>query len=438
MPPESAAVRRPVYRYYVLACLTALYMVSHLDRGLMILLMQPIKQDLRLTDTQLGLVTGISFAVFYATLGIPAARWSDCGNRVDIASLAVGFWGVTVMAYVAIGNFAQLAIGRAAAAIGEAGGKPPSYSLIGDYFPKPAERTRAMAVYLSASSITALVSFSLGGWLAEQVGWRMTFLIMGVPGLLLAILVKLTVIEPRARPAKPAVQDQPGISAPRARLGDVIKLIVRQPSLCRLSIAIILMFVMSQGLGPWYAAYLMRAHEIGSAELGLWLALIFGLGAIAGLSAGAFLAGRWFTDERVQLRITALTLVLVLPLVALFVFAPGKELALFALAAMTITLSSFLPPVYALLQRLAPDDMRATILSVVMLFANLIGMGLGPLAVGGISDWLQPSFGLDGLRYGLVVLANAALLSGLFFWRASQTVHIDLATRAAADSAIAQ
>lgn len=418
---RSAVVQAPAYRYYVLACMTALYMVNHLDRGLMILLLQPIKHDLQLTDTQLGLVTGISFAVFYSLLGIPAARWSDRGNRVTIAAVAVGFWGVVVMAYMAIGNFAQLALGRAAAAIGEAGGKPPTYSLVGDYFPEPAERTRAMAVYLSASSITSLVSFSLGGWLAETVGWRMTFLIMGVPGVLLAILVKLTVIEPRAT-AGPDPISSPTASA----LRDVLALLIRHPSLRRLSLAVILLFVMSQGLGPWYAAYLIRAHGIGPAELGLWLALIFGLGALGGLAAGAFVAGRWFRDERIQLRITAVTVALVLPLICLFVAARDKGLALAMLALMAVTLSSFLPPVYALLQRLAPDDMRATVLSVVMLFANLVGMGLGPLAVGAISDRVPLTFGITGLGWGLIALAGSALVSGAFFWRAGDVVHDDL------------
>jgi len=186
------------YKHYVLGVLTFVYTLNYLDRNLIVLLLQPIKTDLHLSDTQLGFLTGIAFGLFYATLGLPIARWADRGNRVTITSLAIGVWGATVMSCVLVANFAQLVLARIAASVGEAGCMPPTYSLLGSYFPKPVERTRAMSVYWLASPLSALVSFAAGGILAQRFGWRVTFFLMGLPALIAAVLVKATVFEPRA------------------------------------------------------------------------------------------------------------------------------------------------------------------------------------------------------------------------------------------------
>src|SRR5690349_1463529 len=146
------------YERYVLATLTLVYTLNYLDRGLIILLLQPIKEDLHLSDTQLGFVTGIAFALFYATLGLPIARWADRGNRVTITSIAIGLWGLTVMVCLFVSNLVQLVLARIAAAVGESGCMPPTYSLVGDYFPAPAARTRAMAIYWLASPLALLIS----------------------------------------------------------------------------------------------------------------------------------------------------------------------------------------------------------------------------------------------------------------------------------------
>jgi MFS family permease len=164
------------YKRYVLGTLTLVYTLNYLDRGLIILLLQPIKEDLHISDTQLGFVTGIAFALFYATLGLPIARCADRGNRVTITSIAIGLWGGTVMLCLFVTNFVHLVFARIAAAIGESGCMPPTYSLVGDYFPAPAERTRAMATYWLASPVALLISLVAGGWLNERYGWRVTFL----------------------------------------------------------------------------------------------------------------------------------------------------------------------------------------------------------------------------------------------------------------------
>ena len=178
------------YKRYALAVLTGVTTLNYLDRAFLGLVLQPIKVDLRLTDTELGFLTGIAFAFFYATLGIPVSRWADRGNRVTITSLAIGLWGVTVMTFLFVTNFAQLLIARIAAAVGESGCVPPTYSLVGDYFPEPGERARALATYNAASPLSVMIGCIAGGWLNERYGWRLSFLIFGIPGLLMAVLVK--------------------------------------------------------------------------------------------------------------------------------------------------------------------------------------------------------------------------------------------------------
>lgn len=416
----------PAYRRYGLAVMTAVYTLNLIDRGVMMLLLQPIKEDLQLSDSQLGLVTGIAFGVFYATLGLPIARWADRGNRVTITSLAIGIWGMTAMAALAVTNFAHLLLLRIAAAVGEAGCKPPTYSLLGDYFPAPAERSRAVAIYFAGGPLSALVSFMVGGWLNEQYGWRMTFLLMGIPGLLLAVLVKLTLIEPRPS-AKKVHATQP----PMPPLREVLAVLWYSRTCRHLTIALILLFTMGMGLGPWKASFMMRSHGMNTAELGIWLGLINGLGGAAGVLLGGYVAGRWFANkESQQMIMSALTIAAMAPFFVAFLTLDDPHHALIALVPYHLTLGVFMGPTYALLQRLVPDQMRATTLSAVMLLANLIGMGVGPQLVGVLSDLLAPAVGRDALRYAMLCMSFISIWSAYHFWQVSRTVKDDLAARA--------
>ena len=418
--------RSTPYRVYALGAMTAIYTLNLVDRGLIMLLLHPIKQDLSLSDTQLGLLTGILFGLFYAVLGVPIARWADRGDRVTVASLAIGLWGLTVMATMLVANYWQLVVARIAAAVGEAGCKPPTYSLVGDYFTEPTARTRAMAVYMTAGPLALLISFVAGGWLAETYGWRVAFFILGVPGLLLAILFRLTVVEPRARVAIDArsgaenVRDEP-------RFVDVFRLMWRQRASRHIAIALILLYTMGYGLSPWYAAFMIRTHHMGTSELGVAMGLIFSIAGVIGVLAGGAAATRWFgTDPRGQLRLSTLSVAAVLPCFILFLTLPGGRQALAALFPLMLLFNAFLGPTYALMQRLVPAGMRATMMALVMLLANLIGFGLGPQAVGVLSDALAPRFGVDSLRYAMLMLSFVALWSAWHFWRAGRTVALDL------------
>jgi MFS family permease len=410
------------YRWCALGILTLVYTLNQVDQGLISLLLQPIKDDLRLTDTQLGVLTGIAFGLFYATLGIPIARWADRGNRVTITSLAIGVWGVTVMLCVLVTNFIQLLLARVAAGIGESGCMPSTYSLVGEYFPAPVERTRAMSIYMLAGPLACLASFVIGGYLNEQFGWRWTFFLMGIPGLLVAVLVKMALVEPRASRARAEVADRhmPGMR-------DVLVTLWRQPSSRHLGIAIVLLFIMGLGLSPWDAAFMIRYHGLRTSELGLWLGLIFGLGGIVGVLLGGYVAAHWFSNnEKGQLRVTGLMVAAIVPSTALFLLLRQKQYALVALVPSVVVCNFFYGPSFSLMQRLVVDEMRATTVAVVMFLVNLIGMGVGPQVVGLMSDLLKPAFGADSLRYSMLAITLVALWSAYHFWRAGRTIGRDL------------
>lgn len=409
------------YRRYVLATLTVVCMLNGLDRGLIALLLQQIKGDLQLSDSQLGFVTGMAAGLFYAVLGVPIARWADRGNRSTITAIAMGLWAATVAASLIVSNFFHLVLARVGAAVGEAGCTPPAYSLLGDYFPKAAERTRAVTFFMLGGPLASLISYPLCGWLAERYGWRTTLFLIGAPGLILAAVVKFTIREPRTHESNP-IQDRPLPS-----MGAVLTTLWGQPSTRHLIIGMTLLLTMGLGLAPWYAAFMMRSHGMGMAELGIWMALIFGGGGFAGILLGGYAAARWFRhDESGQMRLSAVAIASLVPCYVLFLVLPNKHHALLALAVLVALFAVYTGPTFALMQRLVPDEMRATTMSLVMLLGNLVGMGVGPQVVGILSDIWAPALGTDSLRYAMLAMSLVGLSSAYHFWRVGRTVMDDL------------
>jgi MFS family permease len=410
------------YKRYVLSILTIVLSYNYIDRTLLILLLQPIKHDLRLSDTQLGLLTGIAFGLFYASLGIAISRRADKGNRVNITSVAMGLWAITVMSFLLVTNFVQIIAARIAAAVGEAGCGPPTYSLVGDYFPEPAERSRAMSVYYLAGAISAIISFPLSGWLNDHYGWRLTFFIMGVPAIFLAAVVKFSVREPRA---------VPGVVVPAARslpsMSKVLRLLWDGRSLRYLTLAIVSFWTVGSGLLPWYAAFLIRSHGMSVSEVGLWIGVTAGLGGGTGALLGGYIAANHLEgDERGQLRLSAGVILLLLPLYAAFLLLSNKYLALLAFVPTLVAFNFFLGPIFAITQRLVRSDSRATIYAVIMFLANIIGAGVGPLVVGTLSDAFAAKFGSDSLRYAMLAMSAAFSVSSYFLWKAGRSIKGDL------------
>lgn len=412
------------YKRYALVLMTTIYGLNLIERPLLGLLIEPIRIDLDLSDTQIGLLTGVVFGLFYTLAGVPLSRWSDRGNRSLIAASCIGLWGVTMMGFILVGNFVQLLIARMTVAIGEAGCKPPTYSLIGDYFPGALERTRAMSIFWLSNPLAALTGFIIGGWLSEHLGWRMTFFVMGIPGLMIAVLAWFTLKEPR----REAITMKTAVPRPAPPLRAAFLAIWQEPTARHMMFALILFYMLGHGMQSWYAAFLMRSHGLGTGEVGLWMGIVQGGGGIVGVLSGGFVANRWFAgNERNQLRVAGITIASMLPLLGAFLFMSNKYLALAALVPYMVMLYFFFAPTFAVFQRLMPNNMRATTLAIVMTAVHLISMGIGPQVIGALSDVLKPEFGSDSLRYSMLIVATTAVFAGYQFWKAARTVVLDLA-----------
>ena len=276
---------KPAYKNYLLGVLVLVGAVSIFDRFVFALALEPIKQDLGLSDSQLGLMTGIAFSAFYAIAGIPIARWADRGNRVTISGLAVALCGVMLSLCSMVTSFFQMLLVRAGVAVGEAGAIPSAQSLIPDYFDR-VERPRAMAIYFMFYPISMVIGYLAGGWLVENLGWRATFMVIGIPGILVAILVKLTLQEPRLTQKNKAVIKQPSILS-------VLKMIWQLPALRHLFMSFCLGNFFIMGTTQWLGVFFMRSHGMQATELGAWLALIWGVFGMLGNYIGGYVAMRY-------------------------------------------------------------------------------------------------------------------------------------------------
>lgn len=409
----------PRYRNWMLTVLAATLAFSYVDRYVLGLVLQDIKADLALSDTQLGLITGIAFAFFYAVMGVPIARWADRGNRVAIVSSALALWSVAAALCGAVGSFAQLIAARVAVAVGEAGCIPPSHSLIADTYNRQ-DRPRAMARYMLGGPASLVIGFFAGGWIAEACGWRMAFLILGLPGIPLAVLVWLTVREPR-RFASAAN------AVPPPRFSHVCVLLWSIPTFRHLLACVSLVYFFGSGLNVWQPAFFIRTYGLGTGELGTWLTVIFGFGGLVGTYFGGEWAARHARgNEKLQLKVMAAMYCGFGVVSSLTYVSPSAYWAFLFLAIGSVGIGVVNGPLFAMIQSLVPGRMRAVSVALVYLIANLTGVGLGPLLVGVLSDVWSATFGADALRYALLVLYPGYFWCGWHLLRAVKTIDQDL------------
>jgi predicted MFS family arabinose efflux permease len=391
------------------------------------LLAQDIKVDLALSDTQLGLLTGIAFAAFYSLMGIPIARWADRGNRVTIISLTTALWSITVALCGSAATFVQLMLIRVGVAIGEAGCLPTAHSLIADQFSRQ-ERPRAIAKYMMGGSLSVIAGYFLAGWLNERFGWRATFLILGAPGLLLAAAARFTLREPRLQYASiRAVEGGDVGEAPRApsssHLLHVWMTLWRIATFRELLLGYAIIYFFAYGIGQWQPAFLMRTYGVQTQDLGTGFAIIYGAGGmLATYAGGAWAARRAANNERLQLAAIAAAYCCS-GLLSVLVYFSGNAITAFAWMGLgSLGVAAASGPLFATIQTLVPEDMRATAVAIVFLFANLIGMGFGPLAVGVMSDAFAASAGNDSLRYALLLMCPGYLWAAWHVWRGRRTI----------------
>jgi MFS transporter, Spinster family, sphingosine-1-phosphate transporter len=429
-------LKEAAYRPYMLALLAVILASNGVDRLALSLLLQEIKVDLALSDTQLGLMSGIAFAIFYSLMGIPIARWADKGNRVVIITITTALWSVAVGLCALAGNFAQLLLIRVGVAVGEAGCIPPAHSLIADHFSRT-ERPRALSRYMLGGPLSAVIGYLLAGWLNELYGWRITFVIVGIPGLVLAIVAWFTLREPRRQGMMDACEQAPkekstvqgGSDAQESSpsLREVFVTLWTIPTFRHLMFSFAAVSFFSYGIGKWKPAFFIRSFGMETGELGAWFTLIYGVGGLLGIYLGGALASRFAArNERLQLKSMALTYA-AFAVVSTAIYLVSNVYVAFALMAIaTIGGNSVAGPVFATIQTLVPPRMRAMSIALLYLFANLVGLGLGPLGVGMLSDAIAPWAGKESLRYVLLVLSPGYLWGAWHLWRASTTVVRDM------------
>lgn len=419
----------PKYKNYLLTVLMVIMAFNNVDRVALGLLLQDIKVDLELSDTQLGFLTGIAFALFYSVMGIPIARWADRGNRVTIIAITTALWSAAVVLCGLVGSFLHLLLIRVGVGVGEAGCTPPALSLIADYFPR-AERPRAIARYMLNAPLGYLIGFALAGWLSEHYGWRMMFVLLGLPGLALAALARLTLGEPRRGNSTPEVAGRlaaSSLSSPHPSLQQVWATLWANRTFRHLLIAFGVLSFFGQGILQWKAAFFVRSYGLQTAELGTWLAAIYGIGGLLGTYWGGELASRRAAhNEALQLKVMAFVYCSFGVVSACVYLSPNHYFAFGFMTLATVGVHLAVGPLFATLQTLVAERMRAMSLAIVYLVANLIGLGLGPLAAGALSDALRPLVGEESLRYALLTLCPGYVWTAWHLWRASRTVTLDV------------
>jgi predicted MFS family arabinose efflux permease len=405
-------------RKYLLALLLLILAFNYVDRLALGLLLEDIKTDLALSDTQLGFLSGMAFAVFYSVMGIPIARWADRGDRVMIISVTTAIWSAAVALCASAGSFLQMLWIRVAVAVGEAGCVPPAHSLIADTFTRE-ERPRAVALYMLGAPLSFLIGYFLAGWINELVGWRLTFVFLGLPGLALALLIRFTLVDPRES-RTPTAAVRPGM---REVLWTLWGIATFRHMLYCYSVS----YFFGYGILQWQPTFFVRSHGMETGELGTWFALVNGIGALLGTYIGGeWAARRAANDESAQLRAIAVAYCTFGAFSALVYVAGNPYLAFLFMGLAAFGGAAANGPFFATLQILVPAHMRATAIAVLFLFANLIGMGLGPLAAGVLSDVLRPSLGAESLRYALLALCPGYAWVGWHLWKASRTVNFDM------------
>jgi len=418
---DAAPYRKfsPRYRAYVLAMLTLGYVFNFVDRQVMTILIEPIKSEFGASDSAMGLLSGLAFAVFYAVLGIPVARLADRWSRRNVLALSMATWSAVTALCGTAGSFAQLALFRVGVGIGEAGGTPPSQSLITDYFP-PERRALAQGVLASAPNIGVLVGLFGGAVLAEAYGWRTVFLFFGLPGVLLALVVYLTVREPAKAPGHVGGDES---------LWLAMRGIASIPGFLWIASGVGFSGIAGYGLGVWSPSFLVRVHGMSLVDAGLWLGLIgvFG-GTLGTVGSGLLVDHLARRDPRWQLRVPMIGLLIALPTQMAFVLWPqshliggsgGVPFALVFMGVAAVFACFWIAPSYAAVQNLVPPHWRTQASALLLLAINLVGLGLGPLAVGVLSD-LFHTLGDSSIRWALTTVLSTCLFGAVCYWRGSR------------------
>jgi predicted MFS family arabinose efflux permease len=416
MATPTAGEETPRYRAVVLLMLLLVYTFNFIDRQIVGILAIPIKAELALSDTQLGLMGGLAFALFYTFLGIPIAMLADRTNRTTIMTVALVAWSAMTACCGLAQNFVQLFAARLGVGVGEAGGVAPAYSLVADYFPSE-QRARALGVYSFGIPIGGALGIFFGGLIASLIDWRTAFIAVGLAGIVLAPLFKLIVKEPpRGR------YDAAGGARQPASLREVMRVLSVKRSFWGLSLGASASSMMGYGLFFWLPSFFVRSHGLTLLQASLYFAAILLIGGIAGIWLGGWSADRFGRGRRrAYALIPAAAFITTLPFYVAAVTSSSLALSFCLFIVPTALGLVWLGPVLSAIQHIVPSGMRATASAVFLFVNNLVGIGLGSVALGALSDALSARYGADSLRY--------AILAGTVFYLVAATLFVLSARR---------
>ena len=401
---------------YTLAVLTAVFAVNQLDRNVLGILLDAIGREFSLSDTQLGLLSGALFVAVYVAFGFPVAKLAARGNRRNIIAASTAIWSVLTIAMAGAQNFLQLALARLGVGIGEAGAVVPAHSMISDLYP-PERRASAMATFVVGANLGVLLAFLIGGIAGQYLGWRWAFVIAGMPGLVLALLMWLTVAEPARDTTAP--QNPAGGSLFTATL----KTIWEDKGLFHAMFGVAITGVVTFGALAWNATYIIRAHGLGQAQTGIYLALVVGILGGLGTWVSGLLADRLgVKNPRWRLGVVICAILAAKPFVAGFLLFDDTALALACLAVSASVASVFWGPSFAFLHSRLGTEMRPMATAIFMFAFNIIGVGLGPTLVGIFSDTLFSGMGPRSVGFGLLAVQVAGIWGAWHYWQAMKTI----------------
>ena len=408
----------------MLGVLVVVYVFNFIDRQILAILAPAIKDELLLSDTQIGALSGVAFGIFYATLGIPIARLADRYSRVSIISICLSIWSLMTAFSGLATNFIQLLIARIGVGIGEAGGSPPSHSLLADYF-APGKRATALGIYALGVPVGILFGNLAGGWIGEIFGWRQAFFLVGIPGVILAIILKLTVKEPPRGYSEEKPADTSTVP-----FRTVLKTMWGFKSFKYISLGAGTQAFVGYGAIAWMPSFLVRAHDLSIGEVGTALGLIIGLfGGIGTLLSGVIGDKLGAKNVKYYMLVPAYGFLIAVPAGAAVFLVDELYLVLAIYTIPVFMVNLYTGPTFAMTQSLAPLAMRAAASALLLFMINIIGLVFGPTTVGIISDLLQSSMQMndvESLQMALLACNFVYLFSFYYYFRASRHLETDL------------
>jgi MFS family permease len=400
--------------------LVVVYTFNFIDRQIIGILAVPIKADLALSDTQLGIMGGLAFALFYTALGIPIAMLADRRSRTWIMTIALALWSAMTAVCGLAQNFWQLFLARLGVGIGEAGGVAPAYSLISDYFPSQ-QRARALSIYSFGIPIGSALGIVFGGIIASKIDWRYAFFAVGVVGIVIAPIFKLTVAEPQRGQFDPKLA-----ATPAPAFAVILRILSKKPSFWLMAFGASCSSMIGYGMFFWLPSFFVRSYNISLLDASLFYGAILLVGGLAGLWLGGSLADRFGADKRAAyVTIPAVAFIATVPFYAVAILSSNLTMTFFAMLVPTALGLVWLGPVLAAIQHIAPQNMRATAAAIFLFINNLIGIGVGTVAIGMLSDQLQAEFGDNSLRYAILAGTGFYVLAAILFFAGSKYLEND-------------